>query len=534
MVYKNSAQRFKDIVKIMAYYGFGYIVDTKLSKGKKSPANLRRAFEELGPTFTKIGQILSTRPDILPPEYVAELSKLQDSIPPESFEDINEIFQKDFSHGVDELFLKFDKKPMASASIAQVHKAVLKDGREVIVKVQRPHIYEKMKMDISILHRILSYTKVRFKDALIDPKEALDEISLSTEKELNFEYEVKNIEKFSEFNNKVDYIYTPYVVKDMCSKCVITMERIDGIKITDMSRLQEENVDFNILGRNLALSYFKQIFEDGFFHGDPHPGNILIVNNKLCFIDFGIMGEISPSLKDALNELFIATAYEDVNKLISVLMSIGIRKGFVDRNRLYEDIDYLMSNYLSTSLRNIKVSMVLQDVFEISTRNNIKMPKELTLLVRTMVIVEGVVAKISPDINLLDVAIPYVKASTRKSWLKDLSVEEFILKTMRFSNDSSKIPSKLLELSDSIIRGRARVQLDHKNIDKPIHYLDRMVNRLACSLMIASMIIGSSLIIDSNAGSRVYGMSLLGLLGFIASGVASLWLFISIIRSGKL
>ena len=312
------------------------------------------------------------------------------------------------------------------------------------------------------------------------------------------------------------------------------MEKIDGIKITDTLKLKEENIDLNTIGRNLALSYFKQIFEDGFFHGDPHPGNILIVGKKICFIDFGIMGEIPPSLKDALNELFIATAYEDINKLISVLMSIGVRTGYVDRNRLYEDIDYLMSNYLSTSLRNIKVSIILDDVFEVSSRNNIKMPKELTLLVRTMVIVEGVVAKISPDINLLDVAIPYIKSSTRKSWLKDLNLEEFILKTLRFSNDTSKVPSKLLELSDSIIRGRARVQLEHKNIDKPLHSLDRMVNRLASSLLVASMIIGSSLIIDSNTGGKIYGMSILGLLGFIASGLASLWLLISIFRSGKM
>ena len=218
MVYKNSALRLKDIVKIMASYGFRYLVDTKLSKGKRSPANLREAFEELGPTFIKIGQIISTRPDIVPPAYIEELAKLQDSVPPESFEDINSVFMEDFSHSVDELFLEFDKKPLASASIAQVHRAVLKDGREVIVKVQRPHIYEKMKMDISILRRILSVTKVKFKDALIDPKEALDEISLSTEKELNFELEAKNIERFAELNKNVDFIYTPFVVQEMWSQ----------------------------------------------------------------------------------------------------------------------------------------------------------------------------------------------------------------------------------------------------------------------------------------------------------------------------
>jgi ubiquinone biosynthesis protein len=518
----------------MASYGFGYLVDTKLSKGEKSPANLRKAFEALGPTFIKIGQILSTRPDILPSAYVEELSKLQDSVPAESFEAINKVFIEDFSQDVKTLFLHFDEKPLASASIAQVHRAVLKDGMEVIVKVQRPHIHEKMKMDISILNRILSMTKARLKDFLIDPKEALGEILASTERELNFELEAKNIERFCNLNKNISYMYTPFVVKEMCSKNVVTMEKIEGFKISDTKRLLEEKLNLTELGRNLALSFFKQIFEDGFFHGDPHPGNILIKDGKLCFIDFGITGELSDSLRNALNEIMIAIVFEDINKLISVLLSIGTRTGYVDKNQLHDDMEYLLSNYLSTSLRNIKVSLVLQEVFDVSGRNNIKMPKELTLLAKTMVIVEGVVAKIAPDISILDVAIPYVKASTRKNWLKDINLEDFAIKALRFSNDSSRLPSKLLELSDSILRGRSKIQFEHKNLDKPMSSLNRMVNRLASTILVSSMIIGSSLIIDSSVGGKYHGMSIIGVSGFVISGFISLWIVISILRSGKM
>lgn len=534
MMYKNSAQRFREIVKILASYGFGFLVDTKLSKGEKSPANLRKACEALGPTFIKIGQILSTRPDILPSIYIEELSKLQDNVPPEDFEAINNVFIEDFSHPVKECFLEFDEKPLASASIAQVHRAVLMDGREVIVKVQRPHIYEKMKMDLSILSKLASITKTRFKDSLINPQEALDELFSSTERELNFQLEADNIERFCTLNKSVDFMYTPFVVKDMCSTHIVTMEKIDGIKISDTKTLQKLKINFDTLGKNIALSFFKQIFEDGFFHGDPHPGNILIKDNKLCFIDFGIMGELSVSLRNALNEMMIAIVFEDINKLISVLMSIGVRTGYVDKNQLHEDIEYLLSNYLSTSLSNIKVSIILEDVFDVSARNNIRMPKELTLLVKTMVIIEGVVARIAPDINLLDVAIPYVKTSTRKSWLKDINLENFAIKALKFTNDSSRLPSKLLELSDSILKGRAKIQFEHKNLDRPMNSLNRMVNRLASTILVSSMIIGSSLIIDSNIGEKFHGMSLIGVIGFAISAFMSLWILISILRSGKM
>lgn len=535
MVYKNSVQRFQEIVKIMASYGFDYLVDSKIRKKTKSnPSNLRKAFEDLGPTFIKIGQILSTRPDILPAEYIEEFCKLQDRVPCESFEAINQVFLEDFSKDIKDCFLHFDEEPLASASISQVHKAVLKDGREVIVKVQRPHIYEKMKLDLSILSRLLNLTKNHFKEFLLDPQEALDELFTSTEKELNFENEANNIEKFYKLNKDVNFMYVPYVVKEFCSKHVITMERIDGIKISDTKTLHTKKIALEQLGKKLALSFFKQIFEDGFFHGDPHPGNILIKDNKICFIDFGIMGELPNSLRNALNEMVISIVFEDINKLISVLMSIGIRTGYVDRNQLYDDIEYLMANYLSTSLSSIKVSLILEDVMDVSSRNNIRMPKELTLLVKTLVIVEGVVAKIAPDINILDVAIPYVKASTKKNWFKDFSLEDFALKAFRFSKDSSKLPSKLIELSDSIIRGRAKIQFEHRNLEKPFSSLNRMINRLAATLVASSMIIASALIIDSNVGGKIYGVSTIGLIGFIVSGCISLWILISIFRSGKM
>lgn len=323
---RSSVNRFKKIVKVLGSYGFGYIVDSKFNKQNKLPENLRKAFEELGPTFIKIGQILSTRPDLLSPDYIVELSKLQDNVLPESIETIRKVFFDQFSISTTECFKNFDEKPLASASISQVHKATLKDGREVVVKVQRPDIAEKMKLDISILIRIVKFTKTKFSDALIDPEEALHEILLTTELELDFNNEVKNINNFKNLNKDVAFLYVPYVIKDLSSTKVITMERIYGFKVDNMKNLLAGQYDLDDLGKKLALSYLKQILQDGFFHGDPHPGNIFICEGKICFIDFGIMGSLSNSLKSTLNDMLSAVALGDINKMISSLLTIGIKK----------------------------------------------------------------------------------------------------------------------------------------------------------------------------------------------------------------
>lgn len=530
----NSINRFREIVKVLGSYGFGYIVESQFKKQNKLPENLRKAFEDLGPTFIKIGQILSTRPDLLSPEYIIELSKLQDSVPPESIETVNKMFFEEFDLSTTECFEKFYETPLASASISQVHKAILKDGREVVVKIQRPNIAEKMKLDISILLRIIKLTKARFSDALIDPEEALHEILLTTELELDFNNEFKNVNTFRNFNKDVAFLYVPYVVDQLCSAKVLTMELVTGFKVDDTKRLLQKKYDLDDLGKKLALSYLKQMLEDGFFHGDPHPGNIFICEGKICFIDFGIMGSLSTSLKSTLNNMITAVAFNDINKMISALLSIGIKKGYVDRNKLYEDLDYLLVNYLSVSLNNIQISVMISEIFDIAKQNNIRLPRDLTLLIRGLVILEGVIATIAPDIKIVDIAIPYVKANNKFSLLAHLDFNTLLMRSYSFIKDSSRLPSKIIELSDSLISGRAKLQLEHKNLSTPISELNKGINRLVFALIISSMIIGSSTILNSNIGPKLYNISIIGITGFMTAAFMGFWLLISIIKSGKL
>ncbi|KRU27106.1 protein kinase [Clostridium sporogenes] len=532
-MYLNSVQRFKEIIKILAFYGFGHIVDSKFNEDK-APENLRKAFEELGPTFIKIGQILSTRPDILSAPYIKELSKLQDSVPEDNFSNINKIFFEEFNISIEDAFLNFNRKPLASASISQVYSAKLHNNEEVIVKIQRPEIKEKMNMDLAILRKIFTLGKIKTFDTLIDPKEAIDELINATNLELDFNNEKENIKKFKYFNKNLKCIYVPNTIDKYCSSKIITMEKIHGFKITDTKSLDKLNYDKKDVAHKLAISILKQIFEDGFFHGDPHPGNIFIYEGKICYIDFGIMGTLSSDLKNYLNKAMVAVAFKDVDKLISVLLSIGIKKGYINKNNLFEDINYLFDIYLSTPLKNIKMSTMLQEVFECANRNNISLPKELTMLIRSLIIIEGILEKIDPNIQILDIAIPYVKNNNKINFFKNIDFDELILNSYKTAEDLSKIPTKTVQLLNSILNGRSKIQLNVNNLDRSINELNRMINRIVFALIISSMIIGFSFILNSNIGPKFYDISIIGILGYLIAAFMGFWLLISIIKSGKL
>ena len=313
-----------------------------------------------------------------------------------------------------------------------------------------------------------------------------------TEKELNFSIEASNLTNFRKLNNNIPFVYSPYVIKELSGNKVITMEYIRGIKITDIKKLRETDYDLNDISKKLILSYFKQVFEDGFFHGDPHPGNLLIRNGQICFLDFGIIGNLPPYLKDALNDAIISVANKDIDLLISVLMSIGTRKGPINRDKLYDDIDYLFTNYLSVSLKNIQMSLLLKESLKVQGKNNISLPRDLTVLIRGIIIIEGVVSIISPEIRMLDIAIPYVKNQSKNNLIRNLDIDELLLKTYNFSNNSLSLPGKIIELSNSLINGRTKIKMDITSLDKSIKELNKMTNRIIFALIICSMIIGSS------------------------------------------
>ena len=528
---KKSRERFQNILRVFIKYGFGYLADSKLSSHKKSPENLRKAFEELGPTFIKIGQILSTRSDILSKEYIDELVKLQDSAQEIEFVDIKKVFEESLNKSISDYFLYFDENAMASGSIAQVHSAILKDGSSVIVKIQRPEIKEEMKMDISILRRIINFTKLKITLTVIDPIDLLNELEESTENELDFIKEGKNILRFKENNKSVKCVYAPCVIKEIWSDKVLTLENIYGFKINDLQMIINEGYDNKDIGKKLALSYCKQIFDDGFFHADPHPGNILISNGKICFIDFGIVGELDEVLKSWLNDVMLAVAIGDKNKIVDFILAVGIKIGKVNREELYGDVSYLFDTYISTSLKNIKASIVLTEVFNVAKNNKIQFPRDLVVLIRGLVILEGVVSEVDPNLNIISVVTSFVKTRSDFSLVRELEGEQLLISAYRFTRDSMRLPSKLLDVCNNIANGKTKLNLTVNELDKTILILNSMINRIVLTILISALILGSSLIVSSSVGPLYGNISIIGIIGYIISGVLFIILLISIFKS---
>ena len=528
----KSRDRFQEIIRVFISYGFGYLIDSKFNNSKKSPINLRMALEELGPTFIKIGQILSTRPDLLPEEYINELIKLQDSAPEESFENIKSVFEESINKKIYDCFLYFSKKPTASASIAQVHEAILNDGRAVIVKIQRPNIYNTMKTDIDIIKKIIKLSKGRIDIDIVDPLAVIEELESTTEKELDFIDESKSIVKFRENNENISPIYAPDVISSLCSEKVLTLEYINGFKINDMKMIEKKGYSNKDIAKKLALSYCKQIFDDGFFHGDPHPGNLLISNGRICFIDFGITGELDEGLKNWLNKAMIAVATGDKSKIVDFILAIGIKRGKVNKGNLYEDVSYLFTTYLNTSLKNIKIAVLLEEMFSIVKNNNIQFPKEFAILFRGLVILEGVIAEVDPQLDIISVITSFVKGKNKMLLIKDINEEELVLSAYSFFRDASRIPSKAVEALSSISDGRAKINFNITDLENSVDHISNMVNRLVGALLISSLIIASSLIISNNVGPIYKGISLMGIAGYIISAIFAIFLLIAVVRDG--
>ena len=313
----------------------------------------------------------------------------------------------------------------------------------------------------------------------------------------------------------------------------------DALSVTyilapDSGTAHKEKYDKDDIAKKLTLSYFKQVLKDGFFHGDPHPGNILIRGGKICFIDFGIVGELSKEKQCELNSAIAAIANEDIDKLTDFVMSIGIKSGKVDREILYKDIEYIFRNYYTTSLKNIKISVLFQEMSSIAKRNNLRLASDFTMLIRTMVMVEGLVADLSPELNIISLVIPYAKDYYKEYFLSEFDFNDYLIKGYKLTRDTLNIPSKLVALSDILIKGRGKINIVIEDKDKYIDVLNKMVNRLAFALVIAGMVVASSLIININAEPKVYGISVIGMGGYFVSAILGLWLLISIIRSGSL
>ncbi|HNS32019.1 MAG TPA: AarF/UbiB family protein [bacterium] len=540
----EKLRRYKQIINVVTKYGFGIIVEkTHLGKLFKipsrkrkkeefsAPVRVRKMLEELGPVFIKLGQILSTRPDFVPLPYIHELEKLQDSTFIVPFEKISEIFRKETGKSVGEVFSEFEEVAFASASVSQVHRAKYK-GTNVAVKIQKPGIEEQIKVDISIMYDIAELIEKFIKESQIyQPLNIVREFEKSLKKELDFSMEGRNIERFRENFEKDEDIYVPFVFRELTTRRVLTLEFVKGIKINRINELEKAGIDKKKLSEIGLNSMMKQIFIDGFFHGDPHPANILVTEEcRLCFIDFGIVGRISEERRLELIYFLKGLTEGNSSRIMESLEMMGAMKEDTDTKSFREEIEEILDQYREIPIKDIDINTLIEDSFSVMRKYYIRIPANFTLLIKTMVTLEGIGLSLNPDFSIAVGIKPHiVKFMAERARLKNI-LKDIINISGGFARMAREVPASIDSLMKMLKKGYINIAFEHKGLHDLISTIDKSSSRLSFSLIIAALIISSSLIMMSDSGRY----PVFGVVGFSVSAILGVWLVIDILRHRSL
>lgn len=544
-------KRYRVVIFTLLKYGFDDIVDRldllslvrkRRPVGiiqKKSPAptaqRFRDALAELGPTFVKLGQLLSTRSDILPDSFIQELEKLQDDVPPFPFSEVREIFREEFKRNPEDIFLEIDSRSTASGSIAQVHKAVLKDGSRVAIKVQRPGIVNLIHTDLSILMEIAQLMERHLPELKwINPVALVNHFSASIKRETDFVSEFHAAQQFASNFAGDRTVVIPKVYRKYSTEKILTMDFIEGIKISDIQAIARSNLDMKILAKNGSNSILKEIFEHQFFHGDPHPGNLFALSgNRIAAIDFGMVGYLDPRTSKLLAKIFSGVINKDIDSIIHNLDEMRIFPEHIDLMAFRFDLKGFIDRYHGSKIAELDLDEIIEDSLRIVRRHQIVLPSNLATIGRMLVLSTGIARKLDPEFDMLETARPYV----RKMLSSQFEAKNIARETMALLEDYYSVirflPSNLRVILKKLQRGQTSINLKHQGIDRLIREIDNSSNRLSFAMIVASLIVGSSLIINLDKGPTVYGFAALGLAGYLIAGLLGLWLIISILRSGK-
>ena len=498
-----------------------------------TPKKLRLIIEDLGPTFIKLGQIMSMHSDVLPKRYCDELMKLRSDVTPMPFEEVIEVIEESYGRSWKRVFSEIDDKPQGSASIAQVHRAVLRSGEKVVVKVQRRGIYEKMARDIDLLHKAVKLLPPVSIKGMADLDLVLDEMWSVTRDEMNFLTEASNMEEFARRNKDVNFVGTPILYQQFTTVHVLVMEYIDGCGIDDKEALLENGYDLREIGSKLVDNYIKQVMDDGFFHADPHSGNVKIRDGKIIWIDMGMMGRLTEHDREMIGKAVQGVALNDVGLIQEAVLSLGEFKTRPDQRRLYEDIDTLLMKYGNADMGSINVAEVLSDLMDVMKDNKIMMPHGLTMLARGLAHMEGVLADIAPDLNMVEIATAHMtgKFFQNLDLKKELkSSGKSIVKSFRKALD---IPSLISDMMQGYLKGQAKVNLDLQVTDDLARLLRRLVRNIVMGLWVMALLISSSIICTTDRTPKILGIPALGAFGYMMAFIIVLYVFIKHLLSKK-
>lgn len=542
--------RYRQIVAVLVKYGFAdlvarlNLVAPKVVRAFRAVpgveratwgARLRMALEELGPTFVKIGQVLSTRSFLLPAEVAAELALLQDQVKPQALEDLLPILEEELGERFHASLTQFEAQPLASASIAQVHRACTVRGEKVAVKIQRPGIAQLIETDMEILRELAKLLERHLPESRqFEPVALVEELRRTTRRELDFLTEARNVERFARNCEGQSGVHVPQVFWDLTTPRVLTMEYVDGVKISDVDRLRAMGVDPAALVRRGTELVFKQIFEDGFFHADPHPGNILVrADGTLVPVDFGIVGRLDDLTLCALADLLVATSRKDVDTMVRIMRDMGIVPQGVDERSLRADMAEFIELYYGVSLRRLRMKQVMEDALALFTRHRLRIPSNLMLLGKTLGAYEDLAEKLAPDFCVAEAVKPYVKKLIRRRWEPTRVMHEIATSLQDLYRLCTELPREVDLLVRRLSAGRMVAEVRHQGLERLIHSIEQSSNRLSFSLIIAALLVASSLMVRAGFGPSLFGMPAIGVAGYLVAGFLGTWLLVSILRSRR-
>lgn len=547
--------RYRQILQVLFKYGFGELLDTlkieqileaglrKISRKRREavetltgPERFRLALEELGPTFVKLGQVLSTRPDLIPLAFIEELTKLQDEVPPFPYSEVREIFKAETGKFPEELFARFDEKPLAAASIGQVHRARLKDGSDVVVKVQRPRIRKTIEIDLEIMLHLAGLMERHLEELqVIRPSRIVEEFARTLEEEIDYTVELSHIERFAGQFEKDDTIRVPRVYRELSTERILTMEDIRGVKGSDLNALKKEGYDLSLLAERGADLIMKQIFIYGFFHGDPHPGNIFFLpGNIICYVDFGMMGRISRSEREDFADLLTAVVRRNDKKMVEAMLKLTDYDIEPDREKLEREMGDFIDRYLYRPLKELRLGKLLQQLLELVTENRLTIKANFFLMMKALSQVESLGVDLDPDFEIISQAKPFVQRVQMARLNPKRIAEELFESGSEVLSLLKDIPGEVRSILEQTRNGKLKIIFQHRGLDRVLSTFDRTSNRIAFAIVLAALIIGSSLIVLSGVPPKWFDIPIIGLIGFLVAGMMGFWLLITIIRHGRM
>ncbi len=555
----RSARRLRQIVSVFIKHGFGRVVE-QLTLQKYIPfrkriesfgmwkpdrhltdaERLRMAFEELGPSFIKLAQLLSSRPDLITDTYANELRKLQDKVPPFAAEEAKRIIEDEIKMPLRDIFLEFDDLPIAAASIAQVHRAVLLDGSEVVAKIQRPEIQQTIETDVHLFRTIAKLMARYIPEArFFNPEGIVNEFARTVRKETDFIEEGRNACRLRRNFTDNTNIHIPKIYAEFMTEKVIVMEYINGVRIDDLDAIDAMGIDRRELAQIGISAYFKQIMEDGFFHADPHPGNIFAMSDgTVAFLDFGQMGYVSELLRENIANLLMALVKKDFDGIIDEYIEMRIVPEDVDKDQFRRefrtDLQEFMEPLYGLTLKEINFASYFNALTELAIRHHLKLPTDLLLVNKTMLVLENIGSRLDPNFDFISAAEPFA-AKVMRGRLDPSRMYRKSKKTITDLGEFAFLfPVQIRQLVHKMLRDKFHVRMHHEGLDHLIRDFDRSSNRIAFSLIVSALLLSSAIMHATDVGPKVYGLSILGISSFVIAFLMGIWLLISIIRSGRL